>query len=41
MERDYFMGAGEALEMGIVDEVLDRRVKPKDKGGEREPPTTT
>jgi ATP-dependent Clp protease protease subunit len=27
MERDYFMGAPEALERGIVDEILDRRVK--------------
>lgn len=27
MERDYFMGAAEALELGIVDEILDRRVK--------------
>ncbi|KAL3482469.1 Clp protease-domain-containing protein [Aspergillus californicus] len=27
MERDYFMGANEALELGIVDEILDRRVK--------------
>ena len=36
MERDYFMGANEALEMGIVDEILDRRVKPKDQGGEGE-----
>ncbi|KAH8426758.1 ATP-dependent Clp protease proteolytic subunit [Aspergillus melleus] len=27
MERDYFMGAQEALEMGIVDEILDRRVQ--------------
>jgi ATP-dependent Clp protease, protease subunit len=34
MERDYFMGAQEALEMGIVDEILDRRVKP-----EAEPPS--
>ncbi|ERF72233.1 hypothetical protein EPUS_02120 [Endocarpon pusillum Z07020] len=25
MERDYFMGAHEALELGIVDEILDRR----------------
>jgi len=40
MERDYFMGASEALEMGIVDEILDRRVKPKDEGGKGEPPTT-
>jgi ATP-dependent Clp protease protease subunit len=28
MERDYFMGAQEALEMGIVDEILHTRVKP-------------
>lgn len=34
MERDYFMGAKEALEMGIVDEILDRRVKPKEEGGD-------
>ena len=25
MERDFFMGAQEALEWGIVDKVLDRR----------------
>ncbi|KAL2356250.1 putative Clp protease [Cryomyces antarcticus] len=25
MERDYFMGAKEALELGIVDKILDRR----------------
>ncbi|KAK2758808.1 hypothetical protein FQN54_003500 [Arachnomyces sp. PD_36] len=30
MERDYFMDAKEALSMGIVDEILDRRVKPKE-----------
>lgn len=30
MERDYFMGANEALEMGIVDEILERRVQPKE-----------
>jgi ATP-dependent Clp protease protease subunit len=29
MERDYFMGAEEALEMGVVDEILDRRLKPE------------
>lgn len=29
MERDYFMGAEEALQTGIVDEILDRRIKPK------------
>ncbi|KAJ5692579.1 ATP-dependent Clp protease proteolytic subunit [Penicillium macrosclerotiorum] len=36
MERDYFMGAKEALEMGIVDEILDRRVQAKAQGGEGE-----
>lgn len=30
MERDYFMGANEALDMGIVDEILDRRQKPQE-----------
>ncbi|KAK2846380.1 hypothetical protein FQN49_005784 [Arthroderma sp. PD_2] len=30
MERDYFMGAKEALEMGIVDAILDRRLPPKE-----------
>ncbi|KAL1958889.1 hypothetical protein VTO42DRAFT_3442 [Malbranchea cinnamomea] len=30
MERDYFMGAKEALDMGIVDEILERRVPPKE-----------
>jgi ATP-dependent Clp protease protease subunit len=30
MERDYFMGAQEALDMGIVDEILERRVKPEE-----------
>lgn len=25
MERDYFMGAKEAMEFGIVDKILDRR----------------
>ncbi|KAM5435307.1 putative endopeptidase Clp [Microsporum ferrugineum] len=30
MERDYFMGAKEALEMGIVDSILDRRIPPKE-----------
>lgn len=28
MERDYFMGAEEALELGIVDEILTRRAQP-------------
>jgi ATP-dependent Clp protease protease subunit len=27
MERDKFLSAEEALEMGIVDEILDRRIK--------------
>ncbi|EGD92183.1 ATP-dependent Clp endopeptidase, proteolytic subunit ClpP [Trichophyton rubrum CBS 118892] len=30
MERDYFMGAKEALEMGIVDSILDRRMPSKE-----------
>ncbi|SLM34408.1 atp-dependent clp proteolytic subunit [Lasallia pustulata] len=33
MERDKFMGAEEALELGIVDQILDRRVKEE---GEKE-----
>jgi ATP-dependent Clp protease, protease subunit len=44
MERDHFMGASEALELGIVDEILDRRVKPEgEEGGEGEgkPPSTS
>ncbi|KMU89818.1 ATP-dependent Clp protease proteolytic subunit [Coccidioides immitis H538.4] len=32
MERDYFMGAKEALDMGIVDGIMDRRMKPKEEG---------
>ena len=39
MERDYFMGANEALEMGIVDEILDRRVKVEDEAEAEKPPT--
>ena len=31
MERDNFMGAQEALEMGIVDEILERREKEDEK----------
>ena len=31
MERDKFMGAEEALEMGLVDEILERRNKDEDK----------
>lgn len=34
MERDYFMGAGEAQELGIVDEILDRRVKKEGEEGD-------
>jgi ATP-dependent Clp protease protease subunit len=33
MERDKFLTATEALEMGIVDEILDQRVKPGDEAG--------
>jgi len=33
MERDKFLNADEALEMGIVDQILDRRVKEGKKGG--------
>jgi ATP-dependent Clp protease protease subunit len=34
MERDYFMGAQEALELGVVDEILDRRANKREaKGG--------
>lgn len=32
MERDKFMGAEEALEVGIVDGILDRRVKEGEEG---------
>lgn len=38
MERDYFMGAKEALDLGVIDEILDRRVQ-KDAGEESKPPT--
>ncbi|CAG7921737.1 unnamed protein product [Penicillium olsonii] len=38
MERDYFMGAKEALDLGVIDEILDRRVQ-KDSGEESKPPT--
>ena len=27
MERDYFLSVDEALEMGLIDEIMDRRVK--------------
>lgn len=30
MERDKFMGPEEALEMGIVDEILTKRIKDED-----------
>lgn len=36
MERDYFMGAEEALELGIVDRVLDRRDQVGEGGGKKE-----
>jgi ATP-dependent Clp protease, protease subunit len=32
MERDKFLNATEALEIGLVDEILDRRVKPGEEG---------
>ena len=32
MERDKYLSAKEALEMGIVDQILDRRVKPGQEG---------
>ncbi|KAI9817862.1 MAG: hypothetical protein M1827_000981 [Pycnora praestabilis] len=41
MERDYFMGAKEALELGIVDEILDRRVRPGEEGKGGKPPSTS
>lgn len=44
MERDRFLSAEEALEMGIVDEILDRRVKEEGEKGEvgkEGSPTTT
>ena len=31
MERDYYMGAKEALEFGLIDRILDRRDTDKDK----------
>ena len=40
MERDYFMGAKEALELGVVDEILDRRVQGKEGTGEESKPPT-
>jgi ATP-dependent Clp protease protease subunit len=35
MERDFFMGAEEALEWGIVDRVLDRRMPLEEAGREK------
>ena len=35
MERDKFMGAQEALELGIVDEILTRRVKEGEDGSRK------
>ncbi len=42
MERDHFMGAQEAMELGIVDEILDRRVKSglEEEGGQAKLSTT-
>ncbi|KAI9754270.1 MAG: hypothetical protein M1835_000900 [Candelina submexicana] len=43
MERDHFMGAKEALDLGIVDQILDRRIAPGDEGdndGKGKPPFT-
>ncbi|KAI9777941.1 MAG: hypothetical protein M1839_008476 [Geoglossum umbratile] len=37
MERDYFMGADEALKLGIVDEVLRQRVLSEDAGKDKPP----
>jgi ATP-dependent Clp protease protease subunit len=37
MERDRFLSAAEALEMGIVDQILDRREKEKKKEKDAEP----
>ena len=33
MERDRFLSAQEALDMGIVDQILDQRVKPGEERG--------
>ncbi len=43
MERDHFMGAKEALDLGIVDQILDRRIAPGEVGdsdGKGKPPAT-
>ena len=31
MERDKFMGAEEALQMGLIDEILDKRTRDEEK----------
>ena len=36
MERDKFMGAEEALDIGIIDEILDKRNKDKEQKKEKE-----
>ena len=44
MERDYFMGAEEALKLGIVDQILTKRMIPGDVGDETgagKPPATS
>lgn len=30
MERDYFMGAEEAKELGIIDQILEKREVPEE-----------
>jgi ATP-dependent protease ClpP protease subunit len=35
MERDFFMGAQEAKEKGIVDEILERRGQEREKSKEK------
>jgi len=34
MERDRFLSAEEALELGIVDEILERRTEDKKEGSD-------
>ena len=34
MERDYFLSASEALEVGVVDEILGSRKEVNDKTGQ-------
>ena len=36
MERDKFMGAEEALEIGIIDEILDKRNKEEEQRKEKQ-----